>query len=342
MDAPLRTIHLYGYLADICLPKLRLAVWTPAEAVRAILVNFPNSMMPIREGEFHVIRGDAIEGGWDLDESFLHFGLGKDDLHIIPVASGAASQQSKGIIKIILGVALVAGAIALAPGGIAGLGSVAFEIGGIGITYGNIALFGVAMIFSGISYLLAPVPDKTSSDETDMPVSHVYRGPTNSVQQGNPVPVVYGMMRVGSQVISVGIENTMPTGSLSGGAGSTGSNSAPDRLSARLESTIGPIILSWQSAQGAQGYQYRYRVQAEPEFPNPWRDWVAVPGTDTEVSIAAGNFTRNIRYEFQVRAFFTLTGTTPSNFSSASSSVSLIYGFIGDDSNQNTEDVGGP
>lgn len=343
MEASLRTVHLYGELAETCQPKLRLAVHTPTEAVRAILTNFPSSLRPIREGEFYVIRGDTLDNGWSIGEDFIKFGLGKDDLHIVPVASGAifgGGQGSKGTLKIILGAALIAGAIAFAPGGVAGLSAVAFEVGAIGVTYGNIALFGAAMLFGGISYLLAPTPDKVSSDERgEQPISHVYRGPVNTVQQGNPVPVVYGQMRVGSQVVSVGIENTMPSGSpaASSPAATARNSSPPDRLSARLESSAGPVILSWQETSGAEGYQYRFRRfdhDSDFEDPHPWTSWNTVSGTNTEVEIAASNFRRPRRYEFQVRAFFALEGSTPSDFGSSSSSVILTYGFVGTDANQ--------
>lgn len=42
-------------------------------------------------------------------------------------------------------------------------------------------------------------------DRPDQRPSFIFRGPTNVIEQGTPVPLVYGKMRTGSVVVSAGI-----------------------------------------------------------------------------------------------------------------------------------------
>ena len=56
------------------------------------------------------------------------------------------------------------------------------------------------MALQGISMLLSPQPKPGKSLETDRKDSFVFSGPVNSQGQGQPVPLIYGRVRVGSSV----------------------------------------------------------------------------------------------------------------------------------------------
>lgn len=184
-----------------------LDVTTPAEAFRALEANFPGRFLAfIRNGVYRVVRGDRRKG-MELDASELGFGLGKSDLHIIPLPKGSSSQKGKGAGKAILGVVIMAAAIVTSGGGasLAELGAAMAETSALGVSYGSIAMFGLTMALTGVSQMLSPQPK--ASTPADANPSYLFNGPANAVEQGGPVPLIYGRMRVGSTVISSAIDN---------------------------------------------------------------------------------------------------------------------------------------
>jgi hypothetical protein len=65
---------------------------------------------------------------------------------------------------------------------------------------------GVSMIVGGVVQLLTPMPKgPKNTDSPDNKPSYVFTGAVNTQAQGNPVPLLYGRMIVGSAVISAGI-----------------------------------------------------------------------------------------------------------------------------------------
>ena len=65
---------------------------------------------------------------------------------------------------------------------------------------------GVSMALGGVSQMLSPQQRGLSAnDGPDNGASYNFNGPVNTSAQGNPVPVLYGRMIVGSAVISAGI-----------------------------------------------------------------------------------------------------------------------------------------
>lgn len=219
----MRTIHLYGPLATEFGPQYRLDVATPAEAIRALSVVLGRRFVEIvRAGDWHVVAGPDMEHGEDMgDGDMLRFGLGARDLHLCPAIVGAGGG---GFFKAVLGVAILAAAIYFAPplsitsvptgAGAAtftgGLGASAFSIGGMAISYGSIAMSGLVMALGGLSQTLTPTPQQTSSysgrEAAEDRPSFLFNGARNTVEQGNPVPVVYGRYRVGGTIVSAGIE----------------------------------------------------------------------------------------------------------------------------------------
>lgn len=214
----MRTIHLYGPLAEEFGPQYHLDVATAAEAVRALTVVLGRRFAEIlREGEWHVVAGSELEGGEDFGgPDLLGFGLGARDLHLCPAISGSKS----GFFQAVLGVAMLAAAFYLAPplvtgtgpiaGSLGGMGAEAFSIAGMSMTYGNLAMSGLIMSLGGLSQMLTSTPQQASSYSTreaaeDRP-SFLFNGARNTVEQGNPVAVVYGRFRVGGTIISAGLE----------------------------------------------------------------------------------------------------------------------------------------
>lgn len=196
----LRNIHLHGSIGEKFEPVYRLDVETVGEILRAFAVLVPELLAEIREGSWHVIRGD-IDSGFSIDLDDVNtFRIGNADIHFVPAVAGS---KNSGVLKIILGVALVGVAI-FASGGLAGLGG-AVSIGGtsLGLTYGNIAMFGFALVLAGASSLLSNVEGKKNDDSNN---SFTMSGPSNNYEQGYPVPLIYGEVITGGYTVSAGID----------------------------------------------------------------------------------------------------------------------------------------
>lgn len=188
----MRTIFLYGALADEFAPSINLEVETVAEAIRAITMNYPAFTDAIKDGEFEVIRGDLEDGLRLGEEDLIPFKLGKADLHIVPVIGGS-KRGPGGLIKTVLGIALI-GAVVTFGGGFGAL------IGG-GIA-GQLGMVGLALTVTGVAMMLAPA-NKPNDGKQDN--SFTSSGPGNTYTQGGPLPLIYGKVLVGSVLISGGM-----------------------------------------------------------------------------------------------------------------------------------------
>ena len=191
----MRKVILHGALAAKYGEEFELEIGTAAEAIRALAANFPEFMLDIREGAWHIVRGDA-DTGMDLgEEDVATFRLGRADLHIMPYVVGS---KRGGVLKIILGVALVGLSF--------GMGLATPIIGGGalgGLTYGNMAMFGAALALGGVSQMLSPEQkDEGNKDDS----SFTMTGPGNSYEQGAPIPLVYGEVITGGVLVSGGID----------------------------------------------------------------------------------------------------------------------------------------
>jgi predicted phage tail protein len=203
----MRTIHLYGKLKKEFGPSFRFDVMTAAEALRALNCAFPGKFVTALEtGYFKLVRGDR-RSGMSLDLGLINeLKLGFADLHLIPVAKGAVmSQSAKGTTKVVLGAALIGGALLFSGGTLAapllGMSSIVpgtAVLGFSGISWGSIALVGLGLTLAGAATLLSKPTVSTAS--TGVNVNNGNIG--NSGQQGDAVPLIYGEVLTGSVPIS--------------------------------------------------------------------------------------------------------------------------------------------
>lgn len=210
------TIHLYGELFSLFGGPHEFFVSSPVEVMRLMQANFPKFYGYIRNREFHVLRGKTtLPAGTEFDtfEKWFRMPSSHPDLHIVPVMAGASA---KGTWTVVAGAALIAAAViaAIPSGGtslgvVAGVGAAGGTATGlatplaIGIgTYGTIAQMGLALAIGGITNLLA----KAQNQDPGHIVGGLLNTPGNSVNQGVPVPVVYGrVQRAGSVTIATSV-----------------------------------------------------------------------------------------------------------------------------------------
>jgi predicted phage tail protein len=191
-------IMLYGALGKKYGKVHKYQVASVAEAIQALIHTVPGFKKDLAEGSFKILRGgkDPV-----VIDTIHHPQSTKESIRIVPVLDGAGGG---GIGSIILGAVLI---FATGPMGL-GLWGAGAATTGFAAFAGKVAFsFGVSLIVGGISQLLFSPPDvKTDSrDPVENRPSYSFNGAVNSIAQGNPVPVCYGRLRVGSQVISAAL-----------------------------------------------------------------------------------------------------------------------------------------
>lgn len=197
----MRTVKLYGELAEFTGRKEIVAdVADVAESVRMLVANFAGLDRHMAEREYVVSVGNTSIG---VDQ--IRDPIGKEDILITPVITGAGGNTT----KIILGVVMIGAAIALAPstGGM----SLKFGMSGFTTVSGAFSLYaaagniGALLLLSGIAGLLTP--DQPTPEITEDPRnSFNFSGITNTSASGVPVPIVLGRTITGSVVISAGVD----------------------------------------------------------------------------------------------------------------------------------------
>jgi len=194
----LRKIKLYGELAEFVGHKeFEVQVDSLQKAVSFLINNFPQ-VEAFMNPKYYQVK----VGNYAIDESEIHDPIGKEDIHFVPVITGA-----RGFGRILLGAALIAGAF-LVPGSTLVFGkgfAASFAKAGF-LTKAAVGI-GASLVLSGVNDLLFPLPDLPDfSSEEDPRLSFSFSGTQNTARAGTPVPIVYGEIMTGSVVISTSLD----------------------------------------------------------------------------------------------------------------------------------------
>ncbi|WP_417511451.1 tail assembly protein [Methylophaga sp.] len=174
----MKTIMLYGELGQQFGRVHRYDVKSPAEAVIALCTTIKGFKSAIRKDKhYRVIAGE------DKDEqSLANPTSDKESIRIIPLIQGGS-----GVVRTVVGAVLIV----------------------VG-TYFNMPFLtkvGVALALGSVSEMLFS-PSQSKQEEAERPEnrpSYYFNGAINRTRQGEPGPVCYGKMIVGSIVISKGL-----------------------------------------------------------------------------------------------------------------------------------------
>lgn len=194
----MKTILLYGFLGKQFGRVHHYDVSSPAEAIRALCATLTGFRKALSDGGAYRL----LVGGKDsLDKLRIsHPVSNRESIRIVPVVAGAG----KGLGQILLGVAMIA--LAYPTGGMSLTAGAAWTAGGAqlaGYVGGSI---GVALVLGGVSQMLFAPKAASSTEKAENVPSYAFDGAINTVNQGNPVPLLYGgPLIVGSQVISAGL-----------------------------------------------------------------------------------------------------------------------------------------
>jgi len=178
----MRTVHLYGWLAEKYGSTLEFDVFSISELMKAMKANFKDWESSIRDDEFEVVVGKDLDSNHLSDQELCLRFNNNNDFHLAPVTEG---RKAGGLFQIVIGASLVI----------------------VGSLTGNMALLttGAAMIAGGAVQLLTPLLEDYS--DRDDARSFLFKGGVNSVEQGGPVPLVYGQCMCGSTIVSASIRN---------------------------------------------------------------------------------------------------------------------------------------
>ena len=146
---------------------------------------------------------DVADNSFD-DERELLMPMHEGDITITPMPAGSKSAFAKilmaiALVVVILNPAMLPGITAAAPGA-----TTAFTGTFLGMSVGTTKLvlgaLAVNLAMSGIMQMMAP--DPSIDDGASTPENYLFNGPVQSVVQGDPVPVLYGKLRVPGQPVN--------------------------------------------------------------------------------------------------------------------------------------------
>ena len=208
----MKVVKVYGALRKLlgqC--RFELDVSTPAQAIKALCVNFPSLEKWLTDSEkdgvaYRVTVGKQKATEEDVSPLLLPFGE-REVFSITPVISGAG-----GLGRALAGVALIALAVVTYGGSLSYSGAFAAKAGLTGFAAAGAATAAVAanvgayLILSGVAQMLSPTPRPPSFEEAQKLDSFTFSGIVNVTKQGGPVPIVLGRAYAGSVVISAGLD----------------------------------------------------------------------------------------------------------------------------------------
>ena len=196
MNDELITVRLSGKLGTMFGRVHSLAVSSAQEAALALSATVPGFERELLTSADKGVRYAVFYGKRNISEEEIESNCGKQEIRIVPVIQGS---KRGGLFQTILGAALI-GLAVWNPMGWAALGTAG--------AVGTPALFGMglSLALGGVMQMLSPQQRGLSTrDNPENGASYNFNGPVNTTAQGNPVPVLYGEMIVGSAVASAGI-----------------------------------------------------------------------------------------------------------------------------------------
>lgn len=209
------TIRLHGILEKEFGKFFQLKLGKALDVLRAIdcnRKNFINRINNLAKEGFHytlIVDGKKVQELTELDALRQ-----PKEIDLVPIIMGSgATYLGAALIYIFTaGSATTAAAgtaagAAAAAAGAGAIGTIAAGFGTISTFIGTIALTAISM---GLQMLLAPKPDAAppaTANARALEESFAFSNKANLASQGSPVPVGYGRLRIGSQVVQFSIKS---------------------------------------------------------------------------------------------------------------------------------------
>ena len=208
----MKVVKVYGELRKrLGQCRFEFDVATPAQAVKALCVNFPGLDKWLVDSEqdgigYRVKIGkekvtptstDLLAMPWSEREVFS----------ITPVVAGAGGNT----FNFIFGGLLIGASFFFPGAGLFGTTSFSGAVAGTGIGTAigtGLSAIGAGMILGGVANIISPMspPGLEAGKEAARLQNMSFSGVVNTARQGLPVPIAYGRVFVGSSVISSGFD----------------------------------------------------------------------------------------------------------------------------------------
>lgn len=199
-----RKVYLEGEIGSKFGKEFTMNVDSFGAAIRCLDANFNDFKKYLIECDERGVGFTCqIAGAPIQDEKELLLEYAEGDMVITAIPAGS---RKSAIGRIVVGAILVY--IAFSTGGF-GLGeAVGTMLGGGGFTWAGAAgLFlgsmGMNLVMSGINELMAPDP----SVDNDQDESYLFQGSGQMLVEGDPVPILYGQLRVPGRPVSLQVRN---------------------------------------------------------------------------------------------------------------------------------------
>ena len=194
----MKVVKVYGALRKrLGQCRFEFDVATPAQAIKALCVNFPGLDKWLIDSEkdgvgYRVAIGKEKVTEENVAPLLMPFS-DREVFSITPVVAGAG----RGAGQIFAGLGIIAASVF-----IPGLG-----LGLSGALVTKVGLFGGALLLGGIAQAISPQPELDSTlDESVQLESFTFSNVVNTSRQRMPCPIAYGRLFVGSAVLSSGLD----------------------------------------------------------------------------------------------------------------------------------------
>jgi len=214
----MKVVKVYGALRKrLGQCRFEFDVATPAQAIKALCVNFPGLEKWLMDSEkdgvgYRVAVSKEKATEQNLAPLLMPFS-DREVFSITPVVAGAG----RGAGQMLLGAALIAIAITVPGAAFAGAG---FTAAGTAATATAAAIpatfaataaafagnLGIALVLGGIAQSISTQPEPSSLDESVQLESFTFSNVVNTSKQGLPVPIAYGRVFAGSAVLSSSLD----------------------------------------------------------------------------------------------------------------------------------------
>ncbi|WP_291808232.1 hypothetical protein [Limnobacter sp.] len=192
----MKVVKVYGALRKrLGQCRFEFDVATPAQAIKALCVNFPGLDKWLIDSEqdgvgYRVRIGKEAVKEEDMTPLVMPFSE-KEVFTITPVVVGAGGDDGFGLGQVLIGAALIAASF------IPGVG--AFAVAAM-------QTIGTSLVLNGVATLISPQPTVPDFEEAAQLESFTVSNVVNTQKQGLPVPLAYGRVFVGSAVLSSGLD----------------------------------------------------------------------------------------------------------------------------------------
>ncbi|QGU15758.1 tail assembly protein [Leclercia sp. 119287] len=194
MQEVMTEIELGGVLGKTFGKKHKRLITTTAEAINALSRTLDGFEKYLNTSKSRGLTYAVFRGKKNIGQDDLGFPVTGEVIRIVPVVIGS---KKAGLLQTVLGAVLVV---------VGALGATIGQAWG-GAAWGPAAMkIGAALALGGVVQMLSPQPTGLASkQDADNRASYAFGGVTNTAAQGYPVPLLYGLRRIGGAIISAGI-----------------------------------------------------------------------------------------------------------------------------------------